>query len=179
MQNIGRLDTNNAGQAQPLIDAVQKQMGTVPHIFATMANSPAVLEGYLAFNGALASGTLSTAVKEQIALAVAGQNECDYCASAHTYLAQHAGVSKSEIRQNLEAKSLDPKTSVILSYVKEVVSKKGLIDPLSTDSLREAGVSDAEIVEIIAHIGMNIFTNYFNHIAGTEIDFPVVNVKAA
>ena len=179
MQNINRVDINNAGKAQDLIEAVQKQMGTVPNIFATMANSPSVLEGYLAFSGSLESGTLSVAVKEQIALTVAGQNECDYCASAHSYLAKNAGVSESEIKQNLNAKSLDSKTLVILSFVKEIVAKRGVIDSLSTESVRRAGVTDPEIVEIIAHIGMNIFTNYFNHIAGTEIDFPVVNSKAA
>ncbi len=179
MQNIDRVDINNAGPAQPLIDAVKKQMGTVPHIFATMGNSPAVLEGYLAFSGALASGELSAALKEQIALTVAGQNQCDYCASAHSFLAQHAGVSESEIQNNLSAKSSDEKTSVILGFVQEVVSKQGVIDPLSVQSLRDAGVTDSELVEIIAHVGVNIFTNYFNHIAGTEIDFPVVNTKAA
>ncbi len=179
MQHINRVDIKNAGSAQPLVDAVQKQMGTVPHIFATMANSAPVLEGYLAFNGALSSGVLSAALKEQIALTVAGQNECDYCASAHTFLAQHTGLGDAEIRQNLAAKSSDPKTRVILGFVKEIVSKRGVVDPLSIESVKGVGVTDSEIVEIIAHVGMNIFTNYFNHIAGTEIDFPVVSAQAA
>ncbi len=179
MQNIPTIDINNAGQSQSVVDSVKKQMGSVPNIFATMAHSSAVLEGYLQFSGALSAGALSPALREQIALTVAGENACDYCASAHTFLANSVGVSQQEIDFNLRGGASDEKTHAILSYAREVVANKGVIAQSATESLKTAGVSNEELVEIIAHIGMNIFTNYFNHIAGTVIDFPVVNTKAA
>lgn len=179
MQTIQTIDINNAGSAQELVDGVKKQMGSVPNIFATMAHSASVLEGYLQFSGALSNGVLSAALREQIALTVAGENTCDYCASAHTFLANSAGVSEQEIGFNLRGGSSDEKTNTILNYVREVVANKGVVADSATEQLKAAGVTDEELVEIIAHIGLNIFTNYFNHLAGTVIDFPVVNTKAA
>ncbi len=179
MQTIKTVDINNAGHAQQVVDGVKKQMGSVPNIFATMANSASVLEGYLQFSGALANGVLSPALREQIALTVAGENTCDYCASAHTFLANSAGVDQQEIGFNLRGGSSNERTNVILNYVREVVANKGVVAESATKQLKVAGVSDEELVEIIANIGANIFTNYFNHIAGTVIDFPVVKTKAA
>jgi AhpD family alkylhydroperoxidase len=132
------------------------------------------LEGYLAFNSALGRGVLPAGLREQIAVAVAGANECDYCASAHTALGKGAGVSAEELARNLQGGSADGKTQKALRFVRTVVSKRGHVSDADVLALREAGFNDAEVVEIVAHIGLNMFTNYFNHIADTEIDFPVV-----
>ncbi len=179
MQNISLLEKKLAApEAQEQLAAVEKQLGMIPNIFLTFAHSPAVLKGYLQFSGALAAGKLPAKLREQIALAAAGKNHCDYCASVHTLLGGKAGVDKAELDLNLTGCSNDPKTASALKFVVEVVEKRGEIDNSSLESLSAAGFSEEEVVEIIGHIGLNIFTNYFNHIANTKIDFPLVSTKA-
>lgn len=181
MPDIKPIDINNPGSASDVVGKVKAKLGQVPNLFATMAQSPAVLEAYLGFGGALESGSLSAKQREQIALTVAGVNTCDYCASAHSFIATHLGVDQSEVALNLAGRSVDAKTDAILRFAHEVVRERGYL-PEKAQSLKElraAGVSEAEIAEIIAAVALNIFTNYFNHIAGTEIDFPHVHVGAA
>jgi uncharacterized peroxidase-related enzyme len=176
MSRIKPVDpASTEAKSQQLLDAVQSKLGTVPNIFKVMAQAPAALEGYLNFSGALANGVLSPALREQIALATAGVSQCDYCASAHTLMAKGAGVEEDELKRNLGAQSSDSKTQAALSFVKRVVEDRGVVTNDDLADLRSVGFSDAEIVEIIAHIGANIFTNYFNHIAETEIDFPLIS----
>lgn len=181
MPNISPIDTNNAAAAAELISGVKRKLGTVPNLLATMAQSPAVLESYLAFGGALDGGVLSAKTREQIALAVAGVNQCDYCASAHSFIGKRLGINASEAQRNLAAEASDPKTAVILKFVSDVVRERGRLQnaEASLGELRKAAVSEAEIVEIIANVALNIFTNYFNHIAETDIDFPLVTTAAA
>ncbi|MBX9720200.1 MAG: carboxymuconolactone decarboxylase family protein [Candidatus Obscuribacterales bacterium] len=180
MQNIAILEKSQAtAEAQQILGAVEKQLGMIPNIFLTFANSPAVLKGYVQFSSALATGKLSAQLREQIAVATAGKNHCDYCASAHTLLGGKAGVKKEELGLNLTACSNDPKTASALKFVSEVIGTKGQIEKSSLADLEAAGFSKEEIVEIIGHIGLNIFTNYFNNIANTTIDFPLVETKTS
>lgn len=177
MQYIAPIDTSVPGPATEVLAGVKKKLGMVPNMFATLANSPAALESYLAFGGALDKGSLNKGLREQIALAVAGVNECDYCASAHTFIANSLGVKSVETTRNLAGESADPKTAVILKFVVDVVRNRALLadNAAALQDLRQAGVTEAEIVEILANVAVNIFTNYFNHVAGTEIDFPAVD----
>lgn len=144
-----------------------------------MAHSPPVLNALLGFNGALAEGVLSQALREQIALTIAGENDCDYCASAHTLMAKAAGVSEAEATNNLIAQSDDPRTAAILTFVKQVIVSRGVVSDTEVAQLREVGINDAEFVEILAHVGINLFANYFNNIVETDIDFPLVQAQSA
>jgi uncharacterized peroxidase-related enzyme len=180
MQNIPQLDATSApAKTQDLLSAVKRQMGGVPNILATMAQSSAALGGYLGFAGALAAGSLTNAQREQISLAVAGANACDYCASVHTALGKGAGLSPDEMAKNLIGKSSDPKTAALLTFAREFVRLRGRTSDAQLATLTAAGFSHEAVVEIVANIALNIFTNYFNHIAGTEIDFPLVNSQTA
>lgn len=167
------------GKANELLNTVKAQMGGVPNIFSTMAQSPVALEAFLNFNTALGSGVLTPAVREQIALTVAGKNQCDYCASAHTLLGKGAGIEEDELQRNLNGSSIDKKTNAVLAFSQKVVDQRGGISDDDFNALRNAGYGDDAIIEIIAHIAINTFTNYFNRIAQTEIDFPVVNTNNA
>lgn len=178
MPNISPINLDQPGAANNVVSAVKAKLGAVPNIFATMAQSPAVLEGFLAFSDALASGALSAGVREQIALAIAGESECDYCASAHTAVAKGAGIDKAEAALNLAGAATDPKVAAIIDFARAVVRSRGWVQGSALDDLRNAGISDAEVVEILANVGLNLFTNYFNHVAGTEIDFPLVTTAA-
>lgn len=165
------------GKAKDLLDAVQKALGVTPNLFRVAAQSPAALEGVLSLSGALSHGKLSAKLREQIALAVAERNACDYCLSAHTLLGKGAGLAPSDIAQARAGRASDPKTDAALQFAALVVSKQGRVTDGELMVLRAEGFGDAEIVEIVAAVVLNILTNYLNHVAQTDIDFPVVRAK--
>ncbi|MFC1807578.1 carboxymuconolactone decarboxylase family protein [Candidatus Omnitrophota bacterium] len=173
MQRINPIKSQEAtGKAKELLGAVEKSMGMAPNILKTMANSPSALEAFLNISGALSSGVLSAKIREQIALLTATINKCDYCLAAHTFIAKNQGISEAAIDEGKNGASSDSKTDAILKFVRAVVQKKAVVDDSEIAALRDAGVSDEEIVEIIANVVQSIFTNYFNHIVKTDIDFP-------
>lgn len=131
----------------------------------------------LNFNTVLDQGVLAPALREQIALTVAGKNECDYCASAHTVMGKGAGLDPQELQRNLNGDSDNTKTQTVLKFSQTVVENRGDISDEDLSALRNAGFADDAIIEIIAHIAINTFTNYFNRIAQTEIDFPIVSTN--
>ncbi|HMB75116.1 MAG TPA: carboxymuconolactone decarboxylase family protein [Kiloniellaceae bacterium] len=180
MPRISPVDRSNAsGDAKTLLDAVHGGLGMVPNIFATMAHAPKALEGILGLNKALGGGLLPAQLREQIALTVAGYNGCDYCASAHSALGKGAGLSADDLARGLAGDARDPKAATALRFVRKVVADRGRIGDSDLQALQAAGFGNGEIVEIVAHIGLNIFTNYFNHIADTAVDFPLVRAEAA
>lgn len=160
--------------SKPTLDAVHKQLGAVPNLFRLIANSPAALNGFASFQGALAR-TLDARTRERIALAVAQVNGCDYCLSAHTYLGLHlAKISPEEIALNRKGTSGDAKANAAVSFAAKVARERGHVGEADIAAVRERGFTDAEVVEIIALVAENSFTNYLNEAAKTEIDFPVV-----
>jgi uncharacterized peroxidase-related enzyme len=175
MPRIKALDLNEANEkARALLEGVKKKLGAVPNLMRTMAHSPAVLEAYLGFSSALGRGTLSARVREQIALAVGQVNSCDYCLAAHAALGRMAGLSDEEIADSRRGSSTDRKTEQALIFARKIVAERGHVSDGDIDQLHAAGFTDDEITEIIANVALNIFTNYLNHIAGTEVDFPEV-----
>ena len=180
MQRIQRIDEASApAVTRELLGQVRAQMGGMPNILVTMANSPAALAAYLGFAGALGDGVLPAALREQVALTVAGANSCDYCASVHTVLGGKNGLDAEELAVNLQGKSSDAKTAIALSFVQRIIVDRGAIRDVDLRELQAAGFSHEEVVELIAHTALNIFTNYFNHIAATDIDFPRVDTTSA
>jgi len=171
-----RLSTNftPTPEATKTLDAIKQQFGMVPNVFKMMAQAPNVLNGYIAFNSALGKGTLSAQEREQIALAVSGFDKCTYCASAHTAIGQKAGLSSEETKLNLAGKGGSPKAEALVSFCVEVMKTKGNVSDSDMQMMHTAGYADPQIVEIVAAIAGTIFTNYFNHVAGTEVDFPLV-----
>jgi uncharacterized peroxidase-related enzyme len=177
MPRIQPIQTQDAsGKAKDLLIAVQAKIGMTPNLMKTLAHSPAALEGYLSFSGALATGVLNAKLREQIAIAVAQANSCQYCLSAHTTIGKMTGVKPEELAQSRHAHSTDPKTDAALQFAQKLVLQRGLATDRDLDAIRSNGFAESEITEIIAHVALNIFTNYFNHVAQTEVDFPVVDL---
>lgn len=173
MPRIEPIQPNEAtGKAKDLLDAVQAKFGKAPNIFKTMAQSPAALEGFLKLHGALAGGKLSASFQEQIALLVSEINGCNYCLAAHTTIGKSAGLSEAEVIFSRQGKSIDSKTNAGLEFARTIVANHGSVSDDNYNAVQQAGYSSEEIVEIIALVAKNIFANYFNHIAGTAIDFP-------
>lgn len=165
---------NTPLKSRPMLDAVEKKFGRVPNMIQTLANSPAGLGFYLAQAQALSGGALEPQLREQIALAAAGFNHCDYCACAHTLAGKSSGIDPAELASNLTGQSAHRQTQAALDFVRQILATNGHVDDDALAAIRNAGYDDSAIVEMIAHVGMNIFTNYFNHIAATVIDFPLV-----
>lgn len=175
MSRIQQIDPASAtGKAKQLLGAVQSKLGVVPNLTRVLANAPAALEGYLNFSAALAGGVLSAKVREQIAIAVAQGNHCDYCLSAHTFLGGKAGLNENEAADARQAIGIPGKDEAILKLALAIVVQQGLVSDSAIKHARAAGLTDAEIVEITANVALNIYTNYINHVAQTVVDFPEV-----
>lgn len=178
MTALNVIDPSTAtGPAAELLAAVQKSLGATPTMTKVMANSPALLRGYLDLSGALSKGTFSSAVRERLAIAIAQDNACSYCLSAHTYLAEHvAKLDEDEIAAARKADSREAKVAALLVFATRVNQTRGAVDDSDLAAVRAAGVTDEEIAETIGHVALNVLTNYFNKAADVDIDFPLVEV---
>ncbi|MBI1393378.1 MAG: carboxymuconolactone decarboxylase family protein [Alphaproteobacteria bacterium] len=182
MSRINTPATIDAAPAasRPLLENVKKSLGSAPNLFRIVSNSPAALEGYLGLSGALSKGALDAATRERIALAVAQINGCDYCLAAHTYLGKNvAKLTGAEILQNRRGGSSDARADAAVRFAVDVVNARGAVPAASVEAVKAAGYSDAEIVEIVAHVALNTLTNYVNEALGTEVDFPAADSLAA
>ena len=166
------------GKTKSLLGTVKAKMGVVPNMMKTMAISPALLEGYLTFSGALAKGVLPPAVREQLALTVSQHNGCEYCLAAHSLFAGRSGLKPNEIAWAREGVASDAKTQAALSLAQNILDHRGDVSNEQLADARDAGLSDAEIAEVVGHVALSTLTNYFNQLAHTEVDFPraAVNV---
>lgn len=179
MQRISALELSDApAESRPLLDAVQRKLGVTPNLFRTLAHSPVALRAYLQQSQALSAGALSAQLRERIALATAGANGCNYCASAHAFIGKGLGIAADEAARNIRGEAADARAQAVLSFVRAIIDTRGHVADEPLRAVRDAGFTDAEIVEIVANVAMNIFTNYFNHVAGTEVDFPFVRAAA-
>jgi uncharacterized peroxidase-related enzyme len=173
MERITPVNLQTAqGRAKELLDGVKAKLGIVPNMTRAMAVSPSVLDAYLGFSGALAHGILPARVREQLALDVGEANQCDYCVSAHSALGKRAGLTDQDVLDSRRGTSAEQKAGVLLRFARTVVEKRGVVEDADIAAVRDAGYGDAEIAEVVAHVALNIFTNYFNNVAGTAIDFP-------
>src|SRR3954466_1173116 len=118
MARIASLDPTAAlGRSKELLDSTKAQLGRVPNLYGAMAQSPASLDGYLAFRGALGKGVLDTQMRERIALLTAAMNNCEYCVSAHTFRGGKIGISSDELAATQKSRSEDPKIASALRFV--------------------------------------------------------------
>ena len=159
-------------KAKALLDGVQKKLGVTPNMMRVLAVNPTVLGAYLGFSGALAGGRLGAKLHEQIALAVAEANGCDYCLAAHTRLGKGAGLAAADIVAARRGTSADARASAVLAFARKLVAEHGHVSPDDVAQARAASLGDADIVEIIASVALNVFTNYLNSAADTDVDFP-------
>ena len=180
MPRIRPIDPETAtGRAKELLNRVERTVGGTPSLIRAMAQSPATLDGYLSLSTALSGGVLNACLREQIALAAADNEQDDQCACAHAHLACSVGVSNDDLVNDLLDPSIDPRMAAVLTFARAIVKERGFVDDQAVEAARAAGLGDPEITEIIANVALNIFTNYFVHVAKAEIDFPVVDAGTA
>jgi uncharacterized peroxidase-related enzyme len=162
-----------SGRAGELLDAVKDRLGLVPNMTRAMANSPAALDGYLQLSGALGKGTLPAKLREQIALAVARANECVYCLAAHSAVGLMVGLTAEQIRDSRLGTAIDPKADALIRFAPKVVDARGRVADTDLEEVRRARFDDAAIAEVVANVAPHVFTDYFNRLAETDLDFPV------
>ncbi|HYW55391.1 MAG TPA: peroxidase-related enzyme [Polaromonas sp.] len=156
------------------LHAVKAKRGMVPNMLATLARAPAALDGYLAFSEALNKGRLTARQREVIALVVAQVNQCGYCLAAHTAISKRIGLDDSAILKARGGNSTDALERALASLALDLVKSRGELSDISLEALRHAGVDDELILEVIANVAINLFTNYTNSVAQTDVDFPPV-----
>jgi len=169
------VDPAQISQGLPgLLERTDIQVEEIPNFLKILAKAPAAALVYMRVDGTLAAGQLTERQREQIALTVAEINGSNYCLQAHSVIGSNAGLTENEIQLARRAGATDAKTNQILHFTQAVVLQRGDVSDEDLRALRQAGISDAEVVEILANIALNIFTNYLNILSRTEVDFPVV-----
>lgn len=177
---IEPLDTSLAdADTAATLKAVKAKLGMVPNLFSTLARAPAALKALLHINDAVAGGGLSAAEREIVALAVSQANGCEYCVSAHTLLGAKAGLSDAAAVQARAGQGAGARNGAIAALSRELVESRGSVAVDSLAAYRAAGLSDADLLEVVANAAATTLTNYANNLARTEIDFPRVPVRLA
>lgn len=165
------------GDSRALLDQIQSAFGATPNMFRAVANSPAALHSMWGSFGALGAGVLPAKLGEQIAVAVADRNACEYCLAAHTALGRKAGASAEDMAAAQSGESADPATAAALRFAIKLVNERGQVSDTDVQALRTAGFQDEQIVEILAHVALNLFTNYVNIAFAVPVDFPAVKLR--
>lgn len=164
-------------RSQPLLTQIQKAMGATPAMFRAVANSPAALQFMWSGFGALGAGTLGAQLGEQVAVAVANANRCHYCLAAHTALGQGAGLSSAQLAAAQVGESTDPRTAAALRFALTLVRGRGEVGEAELAALRAQGFDDEQVVELVAVVALNLFTNYVNLALQVPVDFPAVALR--
>ena len=173
MSRLNLIASETAGdRARTLLDAVQHKLGLVPNMTRAMANSPAVLDGYLQLSGALSKGSLSARLREQLSLAVGQANGCDYCLAAHSAIGKTVGLTAEQIQDSRRGTAVDAKAEALIRFALDVLEARGKVSDEAPAAVRAAGFDDGVIAEVVAHVALDVFTNYFNNVARTDVDFP-------
>ncbi len=162
-----------SGPSREVFDQIQAKAGKVPNLYRVLGQSPAALSAYLALNEALARSKLAPALREKIALAVSQRNGCGYCVSAHSFLAGRAGIDGLAISDARGGRSSDPREAAALHLALQLVEAHGRVSDGELANARARGLTDAEIVEVVALVAANTFSNFINLVADTPIDFPL------
>jgi uncharacterized peroxidase-related enzyme len=180
MSRVPLIERNaTGGDTRALLDQVHAAFGVTPHMFRAAANSSAALKAMWGFFGALGGGAVPAKLAEQIAVAVADRNACHYCLAAHTALGRKAGASADEMTAAQAGASSDPRTAAALRFALQLVDGRGQVSAAQVQALRDAGFNDTELVEVIAHVALNLFTNYLNVALDVPVDFPRIELKRA
>jgi uncharacterized peroxidase-related enzyme len=180
MSRIRIVDPRTApAPARNLLDAVQAQLGVTPNFIRVLANSPKALEGFLGLYGAASGFALDKATQERIALAVAEGNACQYCVSAHTAIGRHAGLTNDEMALNRRGGSGQARAAAVVAFAKALNDSRGEVTTAEFDAARAAGLTDGELVEVIAVVALNVFTNILGKATRVEIDFPKIELLGA
>ena len=180
MPRIQPIDPATAtGELVAQLATARKMFGGTPNLITTAANSLSTVGAMLGMFANVGKSSLGAKLGEQIAIAIAHSNRCGYCLSAHTVIGKMHGLDAAEMTAARRGSSANAKTAALLKLAIDINESRGHISDATLADTRRAGVTDAEIVEVVGHVALNVFTNYLNNVSETEIDFPVVALDIA
>jgi uncharacterized peroxidase-related enzyme len=180
MSRVPLLDASTAQTAsRVLLGQIHGAFGATPNMFKAVAHSPAALKSLWGSFGALGQGRLDKRLGEKIAVAIADRNRCEYCLAAHAALGRKAGASAEEMSAAQRGEAADAKTAAALRFALALVEARGQVGAAEVQAVRDAGFGDEELVEIVAHVALNLFTNYVNVSLEVPVDFPAVPLRRA
>ncbi|HLI67921.1 MAG TPA: carboxymuconolactone decarboxylase family protein [Caulobacteraceae bacterium] len=172
MPTLSPVDTDSlTGKARETIERVQQRSGRIPNMVRLLVNSPAALDGYIAFASALAQGALSPELQALVGVAVTSELGCDYSLAAVSGIARRGGVSDKALDAARTAAADDPRTAALLGFAVDLVREHGRLPEGRVEALKARGFTDGEIAEVIAGVGLNVFRAYFNLTARPVMDF--------
>ena len=177
IQPVDRQQTDSSVNAT--LDAIHAKLGKVPNLFLTLAHTPVALNAYVQLADVVGRGKLSAKQREQIALAVGEANSCDYCLAAHSAIGGMVGLKPMQIAAAREARADNSHDTALLLLARSIIKHRGNVPTVELDAFKAAGFSDPEVLEVLVNVVLNIYTNYANHIARTEVDFPAAAKLAA
>lgn len=160
------------------LKAVQSKLGVLPNMFTTLAHAPAVLTGYLQLSETLGQGRLNARQREMVAIAVAQQNHCEYCLSAHAALGKGAGLTDGDIERARDGAAIEELDAAILRLAQRVTAARGGVTDDDIAASRLDGLDDGLILEVVGQVALNTLTNYVNRVAGTVVDFPLLKLDS-
>lgn len=173
MQRIQSVNPELAqGRTKELFHAVQQAFGGIPNTAKVMANSPAVLDSFLAFSTAMKEARIGAKLHNQVKLNTSETNACDYCTSILSAVAPNAGLSADDILAGRTGDSEDHRIKAALAFANDVLEHRGKVSDKQIAAVRAAGFGDGEIVEIVTSVVLGCFTNFLNNVADTELDIP-------
>ncbi len=173
MQRLQSVDPELAqGRTKELLNAVQQAYGVIPNTAKVMANSPAVLDSFLASSAAMGKARIGAKLHNQVKLSTSETNSCDYCTSILSAVAPAAGLSTDDILAGRTGDSEDRRIKTALAFANDVLEHRGKVSDEQIASVRAAGFGDGEIVEIVTSVVLGCFTNFLNNVADTELDIP-------
>jgi len=162
---------NAPERSKPLLEQVQKTLGFIPNLYATFAESPAVLEGYLALSASLDKGALSAVERQLVEIAVSTENRCTYCVAAHSTI---AGMLKARpevvTAVRTGAPVGDTKIDALVTFARAVVRGKGFVPEPATAAFLAAGYTKAQLLEVVGHVGLKTLANYVHALTGAPLD---------
>lgn len=173
MQRVQSIQPEQAqGRTRELLATVETAFGVVPNAAKVMANSPAVLDSFLALSTAMGRATIGGKLHYQIKLAASEANACSYCSSLLCAIGPTAGLTAADLVEGRSAMAQDVRTDAALKFAKAILETKGKVGDDHLRAVRQAGFGDAEIVEIVASVVVGCFTNFLNNVAATALDIP-------
>lgn len=173
MQRLHSVNPQEAqGRTKELLDTVQQAFGMIPNTAKVMANSPAVLDSFLAFSTAMGKVQIGSKLHNQVKLTTSETNSCDYCTSILSAVAPSAGLSAADILAGRTRNSEDRRTKAALAFANNVLESRGKVSDQQLTAVRDAGYGDGEIVEIVTSVVLGCFTNFLNNVADTDLDIP-------
>ena len=173
MQRLNSVNPELAvSRTKELLDVFQQTFGVIPNTARVMANSPAVLEGYLSFSQAMGKAKIGEKLHTQTKLATSESNACDYCTSFLNAAGPSAGLTPDDILAGRTASAQDERTDAALKFARAVLEHRGKVTGDQLKAMRDVRFDDAQIVEIVASVVLGCFTNFLNNVADTELDIP-------